>query len=221
MNDAEITNFYSEGSDSPKNIVIFLHGLGSNGQDLIALAGVMGHIMPDTVFVSPDAPFDCDMAPPGYPNSYQWFSLQDRDPAVMEKGVENAAPILEAFIKEQLEKYGLDYGDLALCGFSQGTMMSLYKGTRLPKPIAGILGYSGAQLGEPGPNKTPVCLIHGEADDVVPVEAFFHARQELDKAGFTVTGHTTPGLTHSIDERGLREGSLFLKSVLYAETPSG
>lgn len=220
MNSNEIQNFYTQGPDAPKSMVIFLHGLGSNGQDLIALANVMGHIMPDTVFVSPDAPFMCDMAPPGYPNSYQWFSLQDRDPAVMEEGIKNAAPILEDFINHQLAHYDLDHSKLALCGFSQGTMMSLYKGTRLEKPIAGILGYSGAFIGEAGPNKVPVCLIHGEADDVVPVDAFFHARQELDKAGFTVTGHTTPELTHSIDERGLREGSLFLQSVLYAESPS-
>lgn len=219
MNNSEITNFYTQDAENPQSMVIFLHGLGSNGQDLISLAPLMQHVMPNTVFVSPDAPFECDMAPPGYPNSFQWFSLQNRDPQVMEQGVQNAAPILEAFIKQQLDAHNLDYSQLALCGFSQGTMMSLYQGPRLEKPIAGILGYSGAFIGQAGEHKTPVCLIHGEADDVVPVEAYHHAKQELEKAGFDVSGHTSAGLTHSIDERGLREGGLFLKSVLYPETP--
>ncbi len=68
-------------------MVILLHGLGSNGQDLISLAPLWAQRIPDAVFVSPDAPFTCDMVPPGYPNAYQWFSLQDRDPRIVLQAV--------------------------------------------------------------------------------------------------------------------------------------
>ncbi len=211
----EITNFYThESKNSPKNMVILLHGLGSNGQDLISLAPLLSAQLPDTVFISPDAPFACDMAPPDYPNSFQWFSLQSREPLALKEGTEMAAPILEAFITEQLTKYDLPADKCALLGFSQGTMMALHVGTRYKPTLAGVLGYSGAMAGGAGEQKLPVCLIHGEADDVVPVQAYTIAKQVLEALEFTVSGHTTAGLTHSIDEEGLRVGAAFLKDVL-------
>ena len=215
MTNGEITNIYEHTPQkSPTSMVILLHGLGSNGQDLISLAPYFAAQLPETVFVSPDAPLVCDMVPPGYPDSYQWFSLQDRDPDKVLAGVQAAAPILEAFIAEQLEKYSLSADKLALCGFSQGTMMSLYVGPRYQGKIAGVLGYSGAMVGEVGQNAIPVHLIHGEADDVVPVGAYHHAREVLEQKGFDVGGHTTPNLAHSIDEMGIQSGAKFLKSIL-------
>ncbi len=198
----------------PKQLVILLHGLGADGRDLMGLAPLFAQELPEAVFVSPDAPFPCDMAPMGY----QWFSLQDRSPEPILKGVQEAAPILEAFIDEQLEKYGLTGDKLALLGFSQGTMMSLYSGPRYPDTIAGILGYSGALVWEEDLNtgflqKMPVHLIHGEADDIVPVQARAFAQESLEKAGFTVSGHTVPDLPHGIDEEGIKSGSEFLKSL--------
>lgn len=203
-----------------KQIVLLLHGLGSNGQDLISLAPYFAKRLPDALFLSPDAPFLCDMVPPGYPNSYQWFSLQSRDPKDMLGGVENAQPILNDLIDQTLEKYGVEADKLALVGFSQGTMMSLYCAPRYDETLAGVLGYSGALIGEEGlvqdPDeyrRPPVRLIHGEADDVVPVVAYHHAKEVLENAGFDVSGHTTPGLVHSIDEAGIDSGAKFLKSV--------
>ncbi len=215
MSDGQINNIYECGKTSnPESLVILLHGLGSNGQDLISLAPYFTRGLQNAVFVSPDAPFACDMVPPGYPNSYQWFSLQDRDPDKMLSGVEIAAPILQQFITEQIKKYGVSAGKTALVGFSQGTMMSLYAAPRYPEKLAGVLGYSGAMIAEPGDRKMPIRLIHGEADDVVPVQAYTHARSILESAGFEMSGHTTPGLPHSIDEVGIQSGADFLKLVL-------
>lgn len=217
-----ITNSYEflpTNGQPPKQIVLLLHGVGSNGRDLIGLAPVLAQALPEAVFVSPDAPFPCDMVPPGYPDSYQWFSLQDRDPHKMLAGVQAVFPLVEAFIDEQLKKYNLSADKLALLGFSQGTMTSLYVGPRYKDKIAGILGYSGALIWESDVkdedlSKVPVHLIHGEADEVVPVQARKMAQERLEKHGFTVTGHTTPGLAHGIDQAGIEGGAAFLSSIL-------
>lgn len=213
-----ITNYYEDGADGgrPESLVILLHGVGSNGRDLISLAPYWAKYVPGARFVSPDAPFPCDMAPPGYPGSYQWFSLLDRDPHAMLEGVKAAFPLVENFVEEQLKRLGVLADKCALAGFSQGTMMSLYAAPRLKDKIAGVLGYSGALLWEDTTDmhKMPVHLIHGESDDVVPVQAFSHAKETLTRHGFPVSGHTTPGLAHSIDERGIESGGEFLRSVL-------
>lgn len=214
-----IKNSYKHGTKTkPQQIVLLLHGLGSNGQDLISLAPYFAQKLPDAVFISPDAPFHCDMVPPGYPNSFQWFSLQTRDPSSILKGIQTAAPLLENFIEATLKDYNLSANKLALVGFSQGTMMSLYAGPRYKDKIAGVLGYSGAlfwdQAGADKLNKVPVHLIHGEADDVVPVEAYHEAQNVLKSHNFTVTGYTQPRLTHSIDDKGILSGSEFLAKVL-------
>ena len=212
---ASINNIYDlKPQENPTSLVILLHGLGSNGQDLISLAPMWAHDLPQTVFVSPDAPFECDMTPPGYPNSFQWFSLQDRDPHMVLQGVQRAQPILDSFITEQIETYDVAPEKVVLVGFSQGTMMSLYTAPRYPEQLGGVVGYSGALIGDIEGNKLPVCLVHGEADEVVPIGSYNHARGKLIGAGYRVSGHTTPGLTHSIDQAGIDSGAAFLKEIL-------
>ncbi len=198
----------------PKQIVMCLHGLGSNGMDLLSLAPYWAEGLPDAVFVSPDAPFPCDMAPVGF----QWFSLQDRTPEAMLRGAEQVAPILNKYIDEVLQHYDLEDKNLSLVGFSQGTMMSLYAGPRRANRIAGILGYSGALIGAEGLSgdviqKPPIHLIHGEVDDIVPLSAYMHAVEILTKNGFEVSGHTTPYLSHSIDNDGIESGLSFLMKI--------
>lgn len=200
---------------APTSLVILLHGLGANGQDLLGLAPEYASVLPDTVFVSPDAPFHCDMAPMGY----QWFSLQEWTPEAILQGVRDATPILTDFIQSQARKYNIPYEKVALVGFSQGTMMSLYAGPRLSDKIAGIVAYSGAFIEDADTDiatvhKPPVLLIHGMADMVVPVTAYYHAKDKLETAGFSVSGGVTPLLPHSIDMRGIRDGREFLGKVL-------
>lgn len=200
---------------NPESMVILLHGLGANGADLISLARYWEEALPDTIFISPDAPFPCDMAPVGF----QWFSLQDRAPELILEGVEKVAPALKAYIQVMLEKHDVKPEKLILAGFSQGTMMSLYIAPRLEKPIAGVLGYSGAlvggeSLGEQGIQKVPVHLIHGDVDMVVPLQAYRLAKATLESNGFKVSGGIAHGLSHSIDEDGIESGAAFMSSVL-------
>lgn len=199
---------------APKQVVILLHGLGANGMDLIGLARYWDHALPDAVFVSPDAPFPCDMAPVGY----QWFSLQDWTPESIQRGVEHATPILNDYIDGVLKHYNLTDDRLAVMGFSQGTMMSLYAIPRRAKKIAGILGYSGALVGgdglsAPGIQKPPVLLVHGETDFVVPFSAYTQAKATLEKEGFDVTGLARPHLDHGIDDEGIEAGASFLSTL--------
>jgi phospholipase/carboxylesterase len=201
----------------PRNLVILLHGVGADGNDLIGLAPYFARALPDTEFVSPNAPYPCDMAPYGY----QWFSLQDRDPATILAGVQATAPILNAFIDAELARHGLDDRHLALLGFSQGTMMSLYVAARREKPIAGVVGYSGALVGadllaKEVRSKPPVLLVHGDADPIVPIGAMEAAAKALKAVGVPVETLRRPGLPHSIDEEGMAAGIKFLGQVLGA-----
>jgi phospholipase/carboxylesterase len=200
---------------TPRQLVILLHGLGADGNDLIGLAPVFAQILPHAEFVSPNAPFPCDMAPYGY----QWFSVQDRSFDAVLGGVRAAAPMLDAFIDDALATRGLAEKDLALLGFSQGTMMSLHVGLRRASPVAGILGYSGRLIGgdilaQEIKSKPRTLLIHGDADPIVPFESLAQAEQALSALGVPVETVRRPRLAHGIDEDGLRHGARFLKSVL-------
>ena len=197
-------------------MVMFLHGLGANGQDLINIAQYWQNALPDTMFVSPDAPFACDMAP-GMMNSYQWFSLQDRDPHVMLQGVEQAAPILNSYIDNMLQEFDLKEDKLALVGFSQGTMMSLYAGARRDKTTRRDFGVfrcddRGYQRSQNQTTHSSDPWRSGRA--LSPMAAYQHARGALIGAGFTVSGHTTPGLEHGIDNDGIESGVGFLQRTL-------
>jgi phospholipase/carboxylesterase len=201
---------YPQGA-AAKRLVVLLHGLGADGNDLFGLVPALAPALPETAFVAPDAPFPCDMAPFGH----QWFSLQSRTLAAIEAGVRAAGAILDAFLDETLEKLALDGSKLALIGFSQGTMMSLYVGPRRPRQLAGIVGYSGRLIGDTSEfkSKPPILLVHGDADPVVPPDSLPLAVKTLEQAGVPVEAMTRPGLGHAIDEEGLRRGRDFLVKI--------
>ncbi len=196
---------------SPQSMVIFLHGYGSNGADLISLADYWRVALPNTVFLSPNAPEIC----PGAPDGYQWWGLSNLTPGGRAAGVRKPAAGLNTFIDAQLAHYGLPETRLALVGFSQGTMMALHVGPRRAQALAGIVGFSG-MLADPDELKSevrtrpPVLLVHGDADEVLPVASLAAARQGLEAAGLDVVTHISPRLGHSIDEKGLQLGATFL-----------
>jgi phospholipase/carboxylesterase len=203
---------------NPSRLVILLHGLGADGNDLIGLAPYWAPLLPDTEFLSPNAPFPCDMAPYGY----QWMSVRDANPEARLAGARAAASILGAFIDDELQKRGLTEAELALVGFSQGTMMSLYVGPRRERQLAGIVGFSGrliapTLLKSEIRSRPPVLLVHGTEDAMVPYDSMAEAELALTDAGITVETLSCPGIGHGIDGEGLRRGGEFLQRVLNAQ----
>jgi phospholipase/carboxylesterase len=198
----------------PRRLVVLLHGLGADGNDLIGLAPYWAPLLPEAEFLSPNAPFPCDMAPYGY----QWFSSRDRNPPAILAGVRAAAPLLDAFLDEALAERELGAGDLALVGFSQGTMMSLFVGLRRAQPVAGILGYSGRLLApellkDELCSRPPILLVHGTEDPLVSYQSLAAAESALKAADVPTETLTCPGVGHAIDENGLRRGGQFLKAI--------
>ena len=199
-----------------RKLVVFLHGYGADGNDLIDLGRMFAPILPDTAFVSPHAPDPCDQAPMGR----QWFPLALGDMHAYWRGVEHAAPKLQAFLDAELARLGLADRDLALVGFSQGTMMSLHTGLRRKIAPKAIVGYSGMFImPNDGPPETveneitarpPVLLIHGDRDELIPVQALFHASSSLQALDVPVEWHISHGIGHGIDQEGLRHGGEFL-----------
>ncbi|HEY0116152.1 MAG TPA: dienelactone hydrolase family protein [Allosphingosinicella sp.] len=198
---------------APRQIVLLLHGYGSNGADLIGLAPHWRQGLPDALFLAPNAPQTCG----GF--GYQWWALSSFTPQALAAGAAGAAPAIDAFIDRKLEQYKLGESDLAIVGFSQGTMMALHVGLRRKRPVAGIVGYSGALTGaaalaHDAISKPPVLLIHGSSDPVVPVAALHAAKSELQRLGVDVATHVSQGLGHSVDPDGLRLGREFLVKAL-------
>lgn len=202
-------------SRTTKHLVVFLHGYGADGGDLIGLGRQWQSFMPDVAFVSPNAPEPCMQAPGGR----QWFGLTMRDPAERWAGVNKAGPVVDAFLDAELDRHHLDESKLALVGFSQGSMMALHVGLRRHRAPAAILGYSGelvgpehlAEAGAARSGKPPaMLLVHGAEDEVIPAEALFLSAEALAEAGVPCQWHFSAGIGHGIDGGGLRHGGLFL-----------
>ncbi len=203
-------------SGKTKRLVVFLHGYGADGNDLIDIGRAWQPMLPDTAFVSPHAPEPCGQAPVGR----QWFGLTFRDPEERWRGVKQAAPALNGYLQSELQRRQLPPSALALVGFSQGTMMALHAGLRRQVPPAAIVGYSGMFImpGD-GPPETvageivsrpPILLIHGDRDELIPVQALFHASSSLSALDVPVEWHISQGVGHGIDQEGLRHGGEFL-----------
>jgi phospholipase/carboxylesterase len=195
-------------SSMPEQLVVFLHGYGANGNDLIAIGKQWRNLMPCAAFVAPNAPEPCAQAPGGR----QWFRLTMRDPNERWTGVKKACLVLDAFLDAELDRHGLDDSKLTF---------ALHAGLRRARAPAGILGYSGelvappehsdqVTLRVPAGKPPPILLVHGSQDDVIPAEALFLAVAELAEAKIPCQWHLSIGLGHGIDGEGLVHGGLFL-----------
>ncbi|EKE45042.1 hypothetical protein OCGS_0737 [Oceaniovalibus guishaninsula JLT2003] len=203
---------------SARQAVIFLHGYGANGADLMGLADPLAPHMPGTVFLAPDAPERCAGAPMGF----QWFPIpwiDGSDPATAEEGMDRAARDLDAYLDAVLEDEGLTDDRLVLMGFSQGTMMALDVAPRRPRPVACVVGFSGRLLRADAleghvVSRAPILLVHGDQDQVVPPESLPEAAQALQAAGFDVFAHISKGTAHGIAPDGLSVALAFIRSHL-------
>lgn len=222
--------------DRPRQLIVLLHGYGADGQDLIGLAPYLARTLPDAAFVAPNAPEACEMSPTGR----QWFGINLDDPArasgdpeqmvqrygAMGSRADAVAPQLHAFLDAERDRHGVHDSDIALVGFSQGTMLSLHVGLRRVRPLAGIVGFSGALLGGETlaaevTSPTPVQLIHGDRDEMVPALAMFHAAGALGRAGLPVGFHVSNGTGHGIAQDGIEVAADFLGRILSHRLTAG
>ncbi len=205
-------------SGKASSLVILVHGYGADGADLLGLADPLGEHMPDTVFVAPNAPNRCSNNPMGY----EWFPIPWLDGSSEEaaaEGMARAVEDLNAFIDETIAAEGVDDAHTILLGFSQGTMMNLHIAPRRPRPVAGVVGFSGRllapeQLKSEVVSRPPVLLVHGDQDDMVPPASLAEAARALDDAGFEVYAHVSKGTGHGIAPDGLGVALHFMRDKL-------
>lgn len=209
-------------SGQADSLVVFLHGYGTDGKDLLGLADPLADHLPNTVFVAPDAPERSAMNPMGF----QWFPIPWIDGSSeeqAEQGMVRAVEDLNAFLDAVMAEEGLQAERVALVGFSQGTMMGLHVAPRRDAEFAGVVGFSGRLLGpellaDEVRMRPPVLLIHGDADDVVPPQSLPEAAEALQGAGFDVYAHIMKGTGHGIAPDGLSVALAFLRDRFGVES---
>ena len=198
-------------------LVVFLHGYGADGKDLIDLAKPFGMALPNASFISPDAPHPCAMSPQGR----QWFPIEE-----IPMGAIRASLGLLDLIQNEVKKLSLTFKDVILIGFSQGAMMSMQCLLINNEQLGAIIGYSGALKeenidaandlilnGKHIYSDTPVLLVHGEQDEVVPFQSLEKSKYLLNKIGFNVQTLSRQNLAHGIDPEGISKGMEFLKTL--------
>lgn len=208
--------FDRKGPETASRVVVFLHGYGADGADLLGLADPLAPHMPDTAFYAPNAPERSAMNPMGY----QWCPIpwiDGSDEVVAEQAMELSVIDLNAFLDMVMAEEGVGPEAVAIVGFSQGTMMALHVAPRREAPFAAVVGFSGRllqpeRLAEDVVSRPPVLLIHGDADDVVPPENLPQAAEALEGAGWTeVYAHIMKGTGHGIAPDGLSVALAFLR----------
>ena len=205
-------------SGQPGAMVIFLHGYGADGADLLGLADPLAPHLPNTVFLAPDAPEPCRNNPFGR----QWFPipwLDGSSEAEAQAGLAQSVGDLNAFFDARLAEEGMRPDQLAVVGFSQGTMMALHVLPRRADPVAGIVAFSGRllvpeRLAAEALSNPPVLLVHGDQDPMVPFADMGVAGRALAEAGFETYGHVMKGTGHGIAPDGLSVALSFLKDRL-------
>ncbi len=206
-------------SGETRSAVVFLHGYGANGADLLGLADPLAEHLPDTLFVAPDAPEACAGAPMGF----QWFPIPWIDGSSEEesmRGMMAAVDDLNAFLDAFMVDEDLLPEQVVLLGFSQGTMMALHVAPRREDPVAGIVAFSGRLLSpdtfsDEVVSRMPVLLVHGDEDDVVPPQSLPQAAEALQEAGFQdVFAHVMKGTGHGIAADGLSVALAFMRDKL-------
>ncbi|MFC6379338.1 alpha/beta hydrolase [Tatumella terrea] len=193
-----------------KQIVILLHGVGSNGADLQGLGDFWAESFPGLTCIAPDAPFPCDMGA-----GYQWFSVNGVTDENRPARIAEARTSFDAALQKIFSQYGITPEDeVVLTGFSQGSIMALDALARAAFPLAGVIAFSGRLASPPPLHPAPgskVLLIHGQDDQVIPWTESRHAEQQLTAAGVEVTSFYQPGVPHTISGEGVAEATDFIQ----------
>ena len=199
-----------------KKAVILCHGYGGDGKDISIIANYWKNFLPNTLFISPDAPETCKVNPSGF----QWFDLMDQTPEQILSKSLVAETKLNKLIDEVKEKNSLSADQIVIGGFSQGCMISLQTGIKRKDKINSIIGYSGKiidteHLGKNIISKPNIILMHGDIDQVVPIDGLLEAKNFFNKNNYEIETHIFKNCEHRIPTEGSSLGLQFIKKHLY------
>ncbi len=211
-----------ETAPNPSAAVIWLHGLGADGNDFVPIIPQLQlSECPAIRFVFPSAPSMAVTVNGGYVMP-AWYDITGRDINDREDlaGIHKSATAISELIEREAGR-GVAYEKIVLAGFSQGCAMSLQVGLRFPQALAGIMALSGyLPLAKTLPlerseanSKTPIFMAHGEWDAVVIPERAEASADTLEKLGYQVDWHSYP-MEHSLHPNELVDISRFLTTVL-------
>ena len=200
----------------PKNAVILCHGYGGDGNDISILANYWKNYLPDTIFLCPDAPEKCAVSSVGY----QWFDLMDQSKQQILTKSLVAEMKLNQLIDEVKVQNNLQANKIILGGFSQGCMISLQTGIKRKDKINSIIGYSGKiidteHLSKNIVSRPKVILMHGDKDEIVPINFFLEAKEFFIKNNYPVELKSFENCEHTIPQEGSSLGLEFIKKNLY------
>ena len=200
----------------PKNAVILCHGYGGDGNDISILANYWKNYLPDTIFLCPDAPEKCAVSSVGY----QWFDLMDQSKQQILTKSLVAEMKLNQLIDEVKVRNNLGANKIILGGFSQGCMISLQTGIKRKDKINSIIGYSGKiidteHLSKNIVSRPKVILMHGDKDEIVPINFFLEAKEFFIKNNYPVELKSFKNCEHRIPQEGSSLGLEFIKKNLY------
>ena len=201
--------------EKPKSAVILCHGYGGDGKDISILANYWRAHLPNTIFICPDAPEKCAASPAGF----QWFDLMDQTPEqVLSKSL-IAESKLNKLIDEVKDNNNLLANQIVIGGFSQGCMISLQTGIKRKDSINSIIGYSGRIIDTEHLNKNiiskpNIILMHGDIDQIVPVNSLLEAKDFFNKNNYKVETKIFKNCEHRIPTEGSSLGLQFIKKHL-------
>ena len=217
-----------ESAPQPTAAVIWLHGLGADGNDFAGLVPELDlSACPPIRFVFPHAPSLPVTINGGYVMP-AWYDIRGSDLVSRQDdaGIRHSASAIEALIEHEASR-GIPYENIVLAGFSQGCAMALHTGLRFGHRLAGIMALSGylpladtfATERHPANAKTPIFMAHGSMDPVVVPARGETSRDLLNSLGHTVQWHSYP-MQHSVHPLEIADIAVFLARVLGQDTPT-
>ena len=201
--------------NKPRQAVILCHGYGGDGKDICALAINWQRFLPDAVFLCPNAPEVCAVNPKGF----QWFDLTSEDKEIILEKSLIAEEKLNTFLDQVSNNFQLEPSNLALVGFSQGSMIGIQVALKKKEQINCLIGYSGKvinqkHLSDNINSKPKIFLMHGANDTIVPPTYLLEAKEYLKKHGINTKTKMFKNCEHKIPVEGSSLGLGFLKKNL-------
>ena len=201
--------------------VIWLHGLGADGNDFAPIVPELGLPSDHAVrFVYPHAPRIPVTLNGGFVMP-AWYDIKSLDARGQdEAGIRHSDAEVCKLIAREIER-GVASDKIVLAGFSQGGAIALFSGLRYPQPLAGIMALStylvapdslAAELAEPN-RRLPIFQAHGTLDPMVAYDLGLESRQWLSERGWDVEAHDYP-MAHQVCLEEIQAIGLWLRRVL-------